>query len=127
MHADQHESTAHLRRGEEVPRRNLGHDEEADEPAPREELEREVVPERDEREDEDGGEDAVARAAERDVDVARDPEVVGPVPGAPEAERGVVVRHAADHVLWRVDPVGQCPEAEEAPWDEELEMVGSER
>ena len=85
------------------------------------------MPERNEREHQGRCDDAVACAPKRDVDVARDPEVVGPVPRAPEAKRRVVVRHAAHHVFWRVDPVGQCPEAEEAPWDEELGMVGSER
>ena len=79
------------------------------------------MPERDEGEDEHGGEEQVLRAPERDVDVADDPEVVAPVPRAPEAERRVVVRHAAHHVLRRVDAVRERPEAEEAPRDEELQ------
>ena len=66
----------YLRSRHKVPRRDLGEDEQADEPAPREEAEREVVPERDEREDEHGRVHEVARAAERDVDVAHDPKVV---------------------------------------------------
>lgn len=60
---------------------------------------------------------AAAAAAERDVEVADDPAVEGTVPGAPEGEGGVVVGYAAGHVLWRIDPVYQCPETEEAPGD----------
>ena len=120
-HARARGHTTHLRGGQQRARGELGEDEAAREPAPREEAEGEVVPERDEREDEHDGARAVARAAERHVDVARDPEVVAPVPRAPEAERRVVVRHAAHHVLRRVDAVRERPEAEEAPRDEELQ------
>ena len=109
-----------LRRRQQEPRSDLRHYKQAHEPAPREQPERQVVPERHERKHEHGRHEPVPPAAKGDVDVARDPEVVGAVPGAPEAERGVVVRHAAHHVLWGVDAVGEGPEAEEAPWDEEL-------
>ena len=78
------------------------------------------MPERDEREDEHARRDAVARAPERHVDVAHDPEVVRAVPRAPEAEWRVVVRHAPHHVFWGIEPVCERPEAEEAPWYEEL-------
>ena len=53
-------------------------------------------------------------------DVPDDPEVVAPVPAPPEPEGRIVVRHAADHVFGGVDTVHECPEAEEAPGDEEL-------
>lgn len=43
------------------------------------------------------------------------------MPAAPESEGGVVVRHAADHILGGVDAVEERPEAEEAPGDEEFE------
>ena len=90
------------------------------------------MPERDEREDQQHRQDATCslhRGArrlargflQRDVDVADDPAVEGAVPGTPEGEGGVVVGHAADHVLGRVDGVEEGPEAEETPWDEEFE------
>lgn len=78
------------------------------------------MPQRHEREDKYGRDEAVLRAPEGDIDVSRDPKVVAPVPGAPEAERGVVVRHAAHHVLRGVDPGHEGPETKEAPRDEEL-------
>ena len=83
------------------------------------------MPERDKGEDGDKVDNAVqargTRAAEGDVDVAGDPAVKGAVPGAPEGEGRVVVRHAAEHVLGRVDVVDQRPEAEEAPGDQQLQ------
>ena len=57
------------------------------------------VPECDECEDEDTGCHDPPRAAERDVEVMHDQEVVRAVPCVPEAERRVVVCHAAHHVL----------------------------
>ena len=90
-------------RRQKVSREQFGCNKQADEPAPREQFEAQVVPKRDEGKDEHECEHAVARAAERDVYVARDPEVVGAVPCAPEAKRGVVVRHAAHHVFRGVD------------------------
>lgn len=69
----------------------------------------------------DLGDTAARATAERDVDVADDPAVKAAVPAAPEGECGVVVRHAADDVLGRIDTVDQGPEAEEAPWDKEFE------
>ena len=68
-----------------------------------------------------GWSSSTAAAAEGNVDVADDPAVVGAVPAAPEGKGRVVVRHAADHVLWWVDAVHKGPETEEAPGDEELE------
>ena len=64
---------------------------------------------------------ATAAAANRDVEVAYDPAIEGAVPGTPECEGGVVIRHAAGHVLWGVDAVDQSPETEEAPRDKELQ------
>ena len=43
------------------------------------------------------------------------------MPGAPEGRGGVVVGHAANDILRRVDGVDERPEAEEAPGDEEFE------
>mgnify|MGYP003723536821 CR=1 FL=1 len=48
-------------------------------------------------------------ASDRHVDVAYDPEIVRAMPGTPEAECAVIVGHAADHVLWRVDAVSDGP------------------
>lgn len=87
------------------------------------------MPDGDEAEDgedvEDGAEAAdsaaAGAAAEGDVEIADGPAVEGAVPAAPEGEGGVVVGHAPDHVLGRVDAVGEGPEAEEAPGEEELE------
>jgi hypothetical protein len=91
-----------------------------DEPAPREQLEREVVPERDECKDEQGGKSGVATATYGDVDVPRcqdrtslqhakggenvpdDPKIVASMPTPPEAQSRVIVGHASDHVLGRL-------------------------
>lgn len=121
-----------LARREGHPAQHLRQDEQRDEPAPHQQPEVDVVPQRDEREHGQHVEDAApARllgaaaaalgAPERDVDVADDPAVVGAVPAAPEGQRAVVVRHAADHVLGWVDAVQQAPQAEEAPGEEQLE------
>ena len=67
------------------------------------------MPKRDEREDQDAGGCEAARATERDVEVSYDPEVVRTMPCTPETECRVVICHAADHVLGRVDPVCECP------------------
>ena len=61
-----------------------------------------------------------AAAAEGDVYVANDPAVEATVPTAPEGEGGVVVGHAADHVLRGIDAVDEGPEAEEAPREQQL-------
>ena len=49
------------------------------------------------------------RPAERNVEVANDPEVERSVPRTPESKGRIVVRHAADHVLGRVQPVYKRP------------------
>lgn len=59
--------------------------------------------------------------AERDIDIAECPSVKGAVPGAPEGQGAVVVAHAPQHVLGRVDAVHQGPEAEETPGDQQLQ------
>lgn len=60
-------------------------------------------------------------AAEWNVEVPYDPAVERAVPASPEGEGGVIVGHAADHVLGRVDAVDECPETEEAPWDQQFQ------
>ena len=68
-----------------------------------------------------GGPAAAAAAAHGDVDVADEPAVEGAVPAAPEGEGGVVVGHTSDNVFGGVDVVGEGPEAEEAPGEQELQ------
>lgn len=87
------------------------------------------MPQRDKGEDDQVGDDGAGRVAggaeagpaQRDVDVAQQPAVVAAVPAAPEGQGAVVVADAAQHVLRGVDAVGQAPEAEEAPGQEQLE------
>ena len=85
------------------------------------------MPECNERENEDCGGDDVPCASKRNIDVADsigqhlldretnltilpdDPQIIATVPSSPEAERRIVVGHAADHVFGRVDTVEQCP------------------
>lgn len=43
------------------------------------------------------------------------------MPASPEVCDGVVVTHAADHVLRWIDAVQECPKSEEAPWEEKLQ------
>ena len=59
--------------------------------------------------------------AQRDVDVPQTPPVKRAVPGAPERQCAVVVADAPQHVLGRVDAVHERPEAEKAPWHQQLE------
>jgi hypothetical protein len=92
-----------------LPRGDLRQDKQRRKPAPRQEPRAQVMPKRNKREDEDAGGCEAPRAAERDVEVPYDPEVVRAVPCAPETERRVVIRHAADHVLGWVQPVRECP------------------
>lgn len=42
------------------------------------------------------------------------------MPAPPKPKSRVIVNHAADHVFGWVDTVHECPEAEEAPWDQQL-------
>ena len=56
-------------------------------------------------------------SAVREIRSPDNPEVIAAVPRPPETQSGVVVRHAADHVFGRVDPVREGPQAEEAPGD----------
>jgi len=114
-----------LLRGKSQSSKNLGQDEEDNHPAPDEQLTGNIMPEGDEsKDDEEVCNDArlaLAVATQRYVNVAQDPAVEAAVPGAPEGQGRVVVAHAADHVLGRVDAVEQAPEAEEAPGDQQLE------
>lgn len=43
------------------------------------------------------------------------------MPGAPKELRAVVIAHASDHVLWRVNSVYQGPQAEHAPGKKQLQ------
>lgn len=88
------------------------------------------MPDGDEGEDQDVGADGAggggpagreARPAQGDVDVAQRPAVEAAVPAAPERQRAVVVGDAAHHVLGRVDAVGEGPEPEEPPRQQQLE------
>jgi len=114
---------------EQITRDDLGQHEEHDQPSPDQEVERDVMPQRHEGEDggvvdggaESGGPGARTGASERDVDVADEPAVEAAVPGAPEARGAGRVGDAPDHVLGRVDAVDGRPQAEEAPWQEELQ------
>ncbi len=49
-----------------------------------------------------------------------DPQVVAAVPTSPETKNRVIVCHAADHVLGRINAVSECPEPEEPPGNKEL-------
>ena len=49
------------------------------------------------------------RPAQRNVDIAHNPEIERAVPRAPESKGRVVVRHATDHVLGRVQSVNKRP------------------
>lgn len=89
---------------------DLGQDEERDEPAPDQQLEIDIVPYSHEGEDEKevqhrsclapvAARARPATAAEGNVYVANDPPVEASMPTPPEGQGGVVVGHAADHVL----------------------------
>ena len=43
------------------------------------------------------------------------------MPAAPELHHAVVIAHTADHILGRIHAVEKCPEAEEAPGNQQLE------
>ena len=43
------------------------------------------------------------------------------MPISPESKGGIVVAHASDHILWRVDAVEERPKSKETPRDEEFE------
>lgn len=62
--------------------------------------------------------DRVSISAKGDVNVPDYPAVEGAVPGSPKGEGRVVVGHAAEHVLGRLDTVCHGPETEETPGDE---------
>lgn len=134
QHAIRGRARAPFARGEKQAADDFGQHEESDEPAPRQQAQADVVPERNKGEDhkeikqaagfcEHGvvGGAAPATASHRHVQVPHHPPVERAVPRAPEGERGVVVRRAADHVLGRIDAVDERPESEEAPRDEQFE------
>ena len=60
-------------------------------------------------------------ASQRDVQVPQAPLVEAAMPASPKVHNAVIVAHAADHVLWRINAVEESPEAEESPGNEELE------
>ena len=47
------------------------------------------------------------------------------MPAPPEAEGGVVVRHAPDHIFRRVDAIEESPQPEEAPRQQQLAAQAS--
>lgn len=67
------------------------------------------MPEGDKRKNQYARRDEPMSPAERDVEVAHDPEVERAVPRAPESKWRVVVRHAAHHVLGRIQSVHKRP------------------
>lgn len=67
------------------------------------------MPKGDKRKNQHTRRDEPMSPAERNVQVAHDPEVERAVPRAPESKGRVVVRHAAYHVLGRVQPVHKRP------------------
>lgn len=103
--------------------------EERNEPAPHQQPKIDIMPQRDKSKDSQKVHNrsdsrkltSRTAATEGNVDVPHDPAIQGTMPATPESEGGVVVAHAADHVLWRIDAIEQRPEAKEAPGDEELE------
>ena len=56
-----------------------------------------------------------AASSKRDIDVTNNPAIETPVPSTPEGEGRVVVRHATNHVLRRVDAIHEGPQPEESP------------
>ena len=64
---------------------------------------------------------AERRATQRDVNVPDEPAVVRAMPGTPKQLRAVVVAHASNHVLWRVNAIHQGPETEHAPGKQQLQ------
>lgn len=114
---------------EEVSGSPFRHHEDNNEPAPNEEAKLDVVPKGNKRENEEVCDDrssrryptAERRTTERYVNIADEPAVIRAVPGAPKELRAVVVAHASDHVLWRVDSIHQRPKAEHAPGKKQLQ------
>jgi len=93
----------HLGSWQHSPSNQLWNEEQADQPPPRKELERQIVPERDKREDEDARGEDISRPSEWNVDVPvrilndrenwsssvqlpDNPEVVTSVPALPKTE-----------------------------------------
>jgi len=55
----------------------------------------------------DGAYFSLSTATDGDVDVSDDPAVETSVPATPESQCRVVVTHAANHVLWRIDAINE--------------------
>ena len=89
--------------------KDLWQDEQRNQPAPNEQLEVDIVPKCDKSKDSqeiaDSADLALSTATDRDVNVPDDPAVETPVPAAPEGKCRIVVTHAADHVLRRINTV----------------------
>ncbi len=43
------------------------------------------------------------------------PEVVASVPASPKSKSGIVVGHATNHILGRIDTINKSPQSEESP------------
>lgn len=64
---------------------------------------------------------AERRTTERYVNIADEPAVIRAMPGAPKELRAVVIAHASNHVLRRVNAIHQRPKAEHAPGKKKLQ------
>jgi hypothetical protein len=43
------------------------------------------------------------------------------VPAFPKIAQGAIIGHTSQHVLRRIDTIGQSPKAKKSPYDEELQ------
>lgn len=60
-------------------------------------------------------------ATKRNVYVSHNPAVEATVPPSPESGDGIVVAHAANHVLGRIDTVKERPQSEKPPWKKKFQ------
>jgi hypothetical protein len=114
--------------------------EQADEPAPCQEMESEVMPQRYECKHKNRVENDTSCPTKWDVDIPSGrrirtseqmvniqlwalpdyPEIVAAMPASPEPERGVIICHTSHHVLGWVYTVHECPQPKESPRYQEL-------
>jgi hypothetical protein len=78
------------------------------------------MPKRHKGEDNEHIHDRAFTSAEGNINVSNYPAVERAVPGSPEGEGGVIVGHAAEHVLGSLDTICHRPKTEETPWNEQL-------
>lgn len=60
-------------------------------------------------------------SAKRNINVAQKPTIKAAMPGTPKGGGRIVVAHASDHVLRRIDAVKKTPKTEETPGNEQLQ------